>query len=870
MMPLLLLSLAAGPFDDAEPEVAPSPREAQALTLDPGEAVVDFDVSPTRPEAALVLKGKILFWQIGGATRSVALPGDLKVSAISWHPLGRSLFLLATRGNQQEILQTPDASWAPTTLYRSKSPLRRLVVGPRPFIVGGGVDENGDEKKEEPFLAYRVFFGVKQANGKYAAHSVTEKGDHEYEVPGVALPAGFHPAGHLLLWEDDQHCFQKAEYAHTEWGESSKVTCGKGSLTYTPNGAGLLQWQRGADGVTLRLDGGQKTVAVAKGVRFESTPSSVADGRGIVGVTREGVRYVPIDVPLADVVNAWMFLENARDRELFSASTGLFRPLENRQLYELYDSENYDCGYYSHTTPTRPYLVTTDIFWELYAAAFEGTFILTEKQVAIPAFWRFVQGANESLKGQPQARAAAAFAALVAVRDGKESNPEAARILHSEGASTSSVTGQSFDFGNLKPRSHYDRDPGLQRYFRAFRYLTDLNLEGADLEPIRKLPRPVVQDAQAWIGAYVPFIAPPRERAVWDSDSGKAVFPLSWGMDNEVMFRTVFHPNLPVEEQITGPSGARLLPSGLDVAAVFGSTLAESLLEEAGEFKKYPPLRPRIAALRKKLGDSRGESLYQRWLSGLAAQWSERAVSPGGAIDKKLWSTKRLQTGLASWATLRHATLLVNQRSDAECGEAGFEPIVLRPPRGYVEPDPATFEAIAGLFDATIRMVESRLEDQPLRDGLVVRLTESCDKALSFRDIAKKELAGQPLTGQEYEEILYVGRAAEHNFLIFKSLAEEDFALSVPDPMGKVADVAGSTGSLLLAGVGAPLEWDQVIPFFGRREIVKGSSYSYYETVSAQVMTDAEWRQKLPGLARPKWIEPYVSPARLSCPARAP
>jgi hypothetical protein len=255
-------------------------------------------------------------------------------------------------------------------------------------------------------------------------------------------------------------------------------------------------------------------------------------------------------------------------------------------------------------------------------------------------------------------------------------------------------------------------------------------------------------------------------------------------------------------------------------------------------------------------------------MSALATQWSERAA---GGFDRKLWSRKRLQTGLASWATLRHTTLLVNARSDAECGEAGFEAIVLRTPRGYVEPDPATFEAIAGLFDAASRMVKSQqLADNGMQDGVVQRLTESRDKTLLFRDLAKKELAGQPLTAQEYEEILYVGRAAEHNFLLFRSLAQEDLGLAVPDPMSKVADVAGSTGRLLLAGVGDPLEWDQVVPFFGRREIVKGSSYAYYETVSAQVMDDAEWRQKLPGLPRPKWIDPYVSPARLSCPAQEP
>jgi len=48
-------------------------------------------------------------------------------------------------------------------------------------------------------------------------------------------------------------------------------------------------------------------------------------------------------------------------------------------------------------TPTRPYLVTTDIFWELVASAYEGTFIVQERQQAMPAFWAFVDAARQSL-----------------------------------------------------------------------------------------------------------------------------------------------------------------------------------------------------------------------------------------------------------------------------------------------------------------------------------------------------------------------------------------------------------------------------------------------------------------------------------------
>jgi hypothetical protein len=233
---------------------------------------------------------------------------------------------------------------------------------------------------------------------------------------------------------------------------------------------------------------------------------------------------------------------------------------------------------------------------------------------------------------------------------------------------------------------------------------------------------------------------------------------------------------------------------------------------------------------------------------------------------------------------LRHTTILVNERSYAECGESGFEAIILRPPRGYVEPDPQALDGIASLFDSTIDVVKSigrgwkgtsSLGDDKgnlgLQEGVIRRLTESRDKVRYFSAIAKKEMEGNPLTAREYEEILYIGRAAEHNFLIFKSLATKDFALSIPDPISKVADVAsGGGGELLLAGVGNPLEWDQIVPFYGRKELVKGATYSYYESTSNHVMTDEEWRAKLPSMARVKWIKPYISNDTLSCPAREP
>lgn len=227
--------------------------------------------------------------------------------------------------------------------------------------------------------------------------------------------------------------------------------------------------------------------------------------------------------------------------------------------------------------------------------------------------------------------------------------------------------------------------------------------------------------------------------------------------------------------------------------------------------------------------------------------------------------------------------MLVNERTGAECGEGGFEWILLAPPRGYVEPAPKTFEAIAGLFDAAAEFVRSAPalsagnlpnEEQgktALRKGLLRRLGQAAAKSRLFAGIARKELQGIPLSARDFDEILYVNRTAEYEFLIFNSLANPEFALSNPDPMPKVADVSGNAQvGYLNAAVGKPLEWDEIVPYFGRREIVKGSVYSYYDFTSREPLMDSEWYGRLPSTPRPSWVTPFVSNSILSCPVKTP
>ncbi len=685
------------------------------------------------------------------------------------------------------------------------SPARSRTA--RPFLVSDA----------SPTAAYRLFFGVKASNGTYSTRSITEEGRREYQTAGPrqtfthfeeadrdpseiavpsALPVAFHPAGHLLLWEDASGCFQVARYDRDYWKSSAPLfkrrVC-EGAVSVTPNGLGLIHWTPGADGIELILNRGLSSRRDAQSARFASMPSPVADGKGIVGVVAgsSGVQlaYIPIDIPLPDSVNAWMYSESAADTALFAANGGLFRNLnEHDQLYQLYDTESYSCGKLDESTPTRPYLVTTDSFWELFAAAYEGIFILRERQSAIPAFREFIRmAAAESPRSNLAKPWPGIFAALEALQNNPDSNDEARRILRATGAEFSPLLGADFDYAELKPRGHYSATPESERYFRSFRYLTRVAAQLNNTANLRNLPPAVKSAAMRWVSSYSDLIAPSRSPLVWEEPAARqsppVLFPLSWGFDNETLDRTIFHSSFPEPEQIQGLTGPRLQPSALDVAAALGSRFARDLL--ADEVRRYPPLDAALNRLASHSPEPPGSNLYNNWIESLAVQWADSTPSPNGPGDTALWRAKRLQTGLASWATLRHATVLVNERVSAECGEGGFEFIVLRPPRGYVEPDPATFGRIANLFDAAIRLVTgsalqgnlplSDVEDQQarqsLRQGLVRRLSETAAKARLFQSIALKETRGQTLTPQDYEEILYVGRVAEHHFLVYKMSA---------------------------------------------------------------------------------------------------
>ncbi len=909
-----------GVFDIPELTISVSPETACEFSFSKSENVVDYDVSPAGMIVAVITertaKSHLKFWELGhcGISDSLSLPEGLVAKAITWHPMGNELFIMGTSNSAYQIfrIENKGEKWNSKLIFTSSKQLRRLVICPRPFITGYDLNTNNT------CYAYRLFFGMDNGDKTFRIVSITEQGKKFYQVVGPpksfttnaelnaeiapseiesswALPVAFHPAGHKLIWQDNNDHFFVASYERTAWGASGQISADLvkgGTITPTPNGLGLIHWQENKPGIEICLIPENIKEDQLPDQLFVSTPSSVPDGRGIIGLIKQNgsftLKYAPVKVPLSDVQNAWMFISSGEELERFQRYNGLFRPNDQDQLYKLYETENYYCDNYDWNSPTRPYLVTTDIFWELFGAAYQGLFIVKERDGAIPNFRKFVDEANSHFKNSHSRWSKVFFTLSELYTNANSDNQEVQKIRNAVDG-ISFIHDKYYAYSELKPRGHYTSSPEMERYFKAFRYFTTILKDDQDaIRELEALPDEITRYAEAWINSYTGFIAPSISPGVWKNpeqalpgygqypQKEKSIFPLSWGFDNEVFYSTVYHEDFPKELQIKGTEGPRLMPSGLDIASALGNGFAEKLLES--DLEKYPPLKKVINHLRENFKEHRNEkdfngNLYNQWLNAIAVQWADPVNPATGSKENSLWNTKRLLSGLATWATLRHATVLVNEKVAAECGEAGFEAILMKAPRGYVEPDPFTFAAIGGLFEDAVNYVSKTIagrsdvsepyisEKRSLYDGIVTRLKEAAQEARSFQLMAEKEREGIELTNEENEKILYVARAAEHLFLIFNSLSNQEYALSIPDPMPKITDVAGDgeISPYLMAAVGNAMEWDFVVPFYGRKQIVKGSVYSYYEFASNDLLNDSEWKTVVSKQEFLPWVKPYIT-----------
>lgn len=285
--------------------------------------------------------------------------------------------------------------------------------------------------------------------------------------------------------------------------------------------------------------------------------------------------------------------------------------------------------------------------------------------------------------------------------------------------------------------------------------------------------------------------------------------------------------------------GGRAFPKGLDIMAILGSDRAYDLLDSLYNETAYPNYPEKITEFKTEFAAISpaewAQNLYWNWLYCLMPLLYEKGEGYPFFMQTIAWMDKELLTALASWAELRHDTILYAKQSMSPCG------IAPGPPKSYVEPNPHLYARLASLTRYTIDGLQARdLLTEKFRDKLA--LFESL--LLFLQDVSIKELENTPLTDEEYANIYCFGKVMQ------KLVSEgEDPWHYDSDDMAVVADVHTDSDSdqCLEEGIGYPLEIYVLVNEGGTIRLTRGAIFSYYEFIQpiSDRLTDEAWREML-------------------------
>ncbi len=455
------------------------------------------------------------------------------------------------------------------------------------------------------------------------------------------------------------------------------------------------------------------------------------------------------------------------------------------------------------------------------------------------------------------------------------------------GAQTSPLLGSPVDYSLFTPRGHYTRNADLTRYFLAMTTLGQLAFclpgttacaDGIDATRLGLLAsRLLVADQELttlWRQIYEPtaFLVgladdyTPAELA----DAATGVDP-GWlddpsGLADDATIQaavTALTSTRPVQinpasaavrvmgtrfvldayvlDQLIYPNvgtaiDPRGLPSGLDTAAVLGSSLARQVLDASGApaYAHYTQQRDALsAAVANRPTAQWGATVYDAWLYALQPVLAAHGTAYPDYMRSDVWAAKALQTGMASYTELKHDTILYAKQAMAEAG--GDEPRTLT---NWVEPDPAAFDRVAAAADLMRRGLDRR---GLLTDDARTVLTTLGDHLTFLAGVARTELAGGTVSAADNERLRDTGSQIEQLVWLTSDLAADAMPESDQDA-ALVADVATDQDRYLEL---ATARFDRLlvlVPTDGGFEVAAGAVNSYREFESTQRFSDETWR----------------------------
>ena len=461
----------------------------------------------------------------------------------------------------------------------------------------------------------------------------------------------------------------------------------------------------------------------------------------------------------------------------------------------------------------------------------------------------------------------------------------------------------------------FSDDLGVAEYEAALRKVLGPQMEVGQLADqkkfrqfqgeLAKLGGPAIYGGTANIITYV-GAEPERLVAALDKTTGFRLMGQRFVPDSYVLGRLVFPTVGPpragkqgmftyVMAQI-GP--IRGFPRGLDVAAWLGSHRARHWLTQLGDDQygaetdlrkgknlQYDVVLEDLIAQFEHLSPADwNRNAYWSWLYALKALFQPYGKGYPTFMTTPAWQDKSMTTALASWAQLRHDTILYAKQSYTMAGGSAWMP---KPVEGYVEPVPEFYARLLATTRLTLGGLKAMDALQPQAAERLEKLASLLEKLLA---ISQKELAHQELTKEEYDFIrnvsqqlqrievqdpelakLYQQAAAQRDQKQLQKIMAEIEIRSGRSPMETtlIADVHTDANSQEVLQEGTGYVDLMVVCYLqptgqGDGQLVLGAGpvLSYYEFRQPiqERLTDEKWIEMLRTGRAPKmppWVETY-------------
>jgi len=339
---------------------------------------------------------------------------------------------------------------------------------------------------------------------------------------------------------------------------------------------------------------------------------------------------------------------------------------------------------------------------------------------------------------------------------------------------------------------------------------------------------------------------------------GQRFVPDSYVM-GKLVFPTVgdYTGSRPGSEVFTCVGGSRYFPRGLDVMGLLGSKRAQDILKTAGDsaYKGYDKAFGKLAEEFSEISDPEGWNinLYWSWLYCLKGLLREYGTGYQPYMLTQAWLDKQLNASLASWAQLRHDTILYAKQSYT------MDHGIPRLPKdfpGYVEPVPEFYSRLLALN----RLTEKVLGEMKVLDNDTKKNLNTTDALLSrLVGISTKELENKALTQEDEKWIKFFDAALKNACCGYGTNAMKTTLIAdVHTDQNTRKVLEEGTGYIDLIIVANHLP-------DGSIGLAAGPVFSYYEFKHpmADRLTDEKWRSMLRQSrdrlknSRPEFIRSY-------------